>query len=336
MEENKSSPLVSVVLPIYKGEKYLEEAIQSILDQTYIHFELILVNDASPDNSKAVIESFNDKRIIYVQNEVNIGLIGSLNKGISIAKGKYIARMDQDDICVLDRFEKQVAYLEENSDIVICGMQGKIINSKKKMDVPLEDLEIRALLFFGSPFIHPVVMMRKTILDDHCLKYDRKYEHAEDFGLWINLSFAGKMANLPDYGIHYRKHEGQYTEVFLEGNRLASFFAKLEYLERLNIYFKNSEFVTYKKILQRNIDLKDINEMYLVSEFLKRLYKKCRFLNIDHIFLKEIIYRKWKILCGERQKTDLPTYGLFLKGPFVFSIFELKVHLWFVKRLVWF
>ena len=110
-----SKPLVSVLMAVYNGEKYLLEAIESILNQTYTNFEFLIINDGSTDSTEEIILSYSDQRIRYIKNEQNLKLIASLNKGLDLAKGKYIARMDADDISLPDRLEKQVNFLERNS-----------------------------------------------------------------------------------------------------------------------------------------------------------------------------------------------------------------------------
>src|SRR5690606_16828813 len=115
--------LVSVVLPIYKGEKHIAEAIDSILAQSYPHFELLLINDCSPDGSLDIIKTYSDERIRISSNERNLGLIGALNVGMSEAQGEFIARKDQDDIALITRFEHQVKFLQDHSDAIACGTQ---------------------------------------------------------------------------------------------------------------------------------------------------------------------------------------------------------------------
>src|SRR5690606_13489679 len=146
--------LISVVLPAYNAELYIKEAIDSVLAQTFTNFELIILNDGSTDKTEEIILSYQDSRIVYVKNEHNLGLIGTLNKGMALAKGKYIARMDADDICFPERFEKQVAFLEKNKEYIICGTSAyrfyKNISDKTAFNPPLADNNIRVRLFFNS------------------------------------------------------------------------------------------------------------------------------------------------------------------------------------------
>ncbi|QDH79802.1 glycosyltransferase [Echinicola soli] len=333
-ERSLEKPLVTVVMPVYNGARYLNEAIDSILIQTYESFELIIVNDGSSDDSEAIILRYEDSRINYVRNEQNVGLIRSLNKGIDLAKGKYIARMDQDDISVSSRFERQVAFLESHSDVAICGMQGQILQTGEQYKVPTQDGEIRGLLFFGSPFIHPVVMIRTETLVNNDLRYDFKYNHAEDFGLWVNLSFVGKLSNLNEVGIHYRQHELQYTKVFKEDNFDASFSAKLEYLERLGMQLGEFQLALYERINRKAIDPCDKKGLSVLAGFYKQ-FRKLNFPNnVEVEYLEKLIYKKWKVTCADGIKQRVNTYFLFLSNGLVYKYFEPKVHLWFLKKLM--
>ncbi|GAB3666931.1 glycosyltransferase [Echinicola sediminis] len=304
------------------------------MDQTYENFELIVINDASSDESEKVISKFKDHRIRYIKNEKNLGLIGTLNKGISMANGKYIARMDQDDIAVSTRFEKQASFMEDHQEVVLCGMQGKILQTGEEYNIPVEDRENKTYLFFGSPFIHPVVMIRKSVLREHGLKYNQKYNHAEDFGLWINLAFAGKFYNLPEVGIFYRLHEMQYTKVFKSANYDSSLLAKIEYLENLGINLSESQKEIYSKINHKKVDFQDLNELRRVGSFYKSFCKLSFPPSIDKKYLTRLIYKKWKIACSNGINEGHNTYMVFLSNPIIYRFFEPRVHFWFLKKMI--
>lgn len=131
----KIQPLISVVLPVYNVEKYIGEAMDSILNQTIQDFEILIIDDCSTDNTILVAEAYNDNRIKIIRKERNLGLIHSLNLGFSIAKGKYIARMDGDDVSIPERFTAQVKFLEENGGIIVCGTTYSIIGSNQTINV---------------------------------------------------------------------------------------------------------------------------------------------------------------------------------------------------------
>ena len=208
-----NNSFVSVVLSVYNGEKYLPEAIESILNQTYNNFEFIIINDGSTDKSLEIINSYDDERIILISRE-NKGLIASLNEGFKRAKGKYIARMDADDISLVRRLEEQVTFMEKNIDIGICGTAvigfGEEIK-EKVWKLNSSDRSLKAKLLFSSCFAHPSVMIRRNLINKHELFYDKNFKHAEDFELWTRFAQVSKMNNLTKPLLKYRILEDSIT-----------------------------------------------------------------------------------------------------------------------------
>jgi glycosyltransferase involved in cell wall biosynthesis len=205
------SPNLSVIMPVFNGEKYLREAIESILAQTYDNFELIIINDGSTDASEEIIQTYDDSRIIYIKNPENYKLIKTLNIGFSIAKGCYIARMDADDISHLDRLQKQVQFLDVNEEYGLVGSGVNLLNGENKSQLlyHTDHESLKFALAFYCPFIHPSVMIRSSVLLNVDCVFDSNYVHAEDYELWTRLAFKTKMANLPEYLLNYRIHDEQ-------------------------------------------------------------------------------------------------------------------------------
>lgn len=197
-------PKVSVLMPVYNTEEeYLREAIESILNQTYTDFEFIIINDGSTNNAKDVILSYDDARIKYYEQE-NRGLINTLNRGISLCSGEYIARMDSDDISLPERFGKQVEVLDKNPDIGLVGGFIKFFPD----DYILEYVEYPKYLDFlnNNSLGHPVVMFRKSVFEKYDLKYEN-YLHAEDYELWTRLVKYTKIYNIQELLLNYRVHD---------------------------------------------------------------------------------------------------------------------------------
>ena len=205
------APLVSVIIPCYNCEKYLMEAIDSIITQTYKHLEIIIINDGSTDNTVSIINDLikKDSRIVYIDNHQNIGLIASLNKGIASATGKYIARMDSDDVSLSNRIDMQVRYMEEHPKIAVCGTNSIIINENgdviEKSHLPISESDNRCFMAFSSTLYHPTVMIRTECIKEEL--YDEKFKYAEDYELWCRMIFSRSenVVNLPDYLFKYRK-----------------------------------------------------------------------------------------------------------------------------------
>lgn len=227
-------PLVTVLLPVYNAEKFLSEAINSILNQTYQNFEFLLINDGSTDTSRAIILNYSDARIRYLENEKNIGLIQTLNRGIAEAKGSYIARMDADDVSRADRLIKQVDFLESNPSYGMVGSWCSVINSSKKIEYHTSHESLQFSLLNYCCFVHPSVMLRKSVLTENQFSFDPHFVHSEDYELWTRLLTKTKAANLPDYLLAYREHEHQISSIYRE-DQLAMFSKIIRnYLQRLD------------------------------------------------------------------------------------------------------
>ena len=194
--------LISVLMPVYNTkEEYLRASIESILNQTFTDFEFIIVNDGSTNNAEEVILSYKDNRIKYVKQE-NQGIVGALNNAWSKASGKYIARMDSDDIAYPERFAKQVNFLEENPEYSLVGSWAKIIPSKNIIKLP-QDIKIMDLLA-DCMFIHPSIMFNKADFEKFNLQYETGFEYAEDYCLYANAVKHLKMTNLQEVLLDYR------------------------------------------------------------------------------------------------------------------------------------
>jgi glycosyltransferase involved in cell wall biosynthesis len=234
--EPTHTPLVSVILPVYNGEKYLAQAMQSLLGQSFTDFELIVINDCSTDATEEVIRSFSDPRIVYSKNERNMHLIYSLNKGLGLAKGKYIARMDHDDIALPDRLKKQVEFLEAHPEVMVLGTlierfsdEGHSFQPK----LPIEPDDMAVSLLFFNPISHPSAMFRSWPVKEHGLQYNPNIFNAEDYALWWDMRQFGEIANHPEVLLRYREHPNQITvaqaDTVSSGHRnaLAHFFADM-------------------------------------------------------------------------------------------------------------
>jgi len=208
---NKEQPLISILLPVYNGELFLRESIESILKQTYTNWELLIVDDGSKDNSSVIIESIKDDRIRFIKKN-NTGLGDTLNQMLSFAKGDFIARQDQDDISLPTRLEKQTDFLLKNPGVSLVGTWSKIINSKdidtgRYHKHPTANKEIKMDLFFDNPFVHSSVMLRKAILNDCGLYNDKLPSLVQDFEYWFRISQKYEVANIAEILLEYREIE---------------------------------------------------------------------------------------------------------------------------------
>lgn len=193
-----NTPAVSVLMPVYNADKFLNQAINSILNQTFVDFEFIIINDGSQDKTKEIINNYRDARIVYLENSTNEGLVYSLNKGISAAKGKYIARMDADDIALKDRLQMQVGFFELNVNTLVLATTIKLINeNNENIGYWSHDIQhispesIRGFLPVNNCIAHPTVMIKADVLKKY--KYNISQKLSEDYDLWLRLS-ADKIA----------------------------------------------------------------------------------------------------------------------------------------------
>jgi glycosyltransferase involved in cell wall biosynthesis len=217
-----NSPAVSVILPAYNCERYIGRAIQSVLDQTFSDFELIIINDGSTDKTEFAVLSFSDHRIVYQKNETNQGLVYSLNRAIDLAGGKYIARMDADDICRPERLAKQVAFLDNHNEITLVATTIDFINNEEKLTGQWEldrktisPEQIRSKMPSENCIAHPTVMLRSSVLKE--FKYKTSQKNIEDYDLWLRLLNRGhQLAKVDEPLLLYRVHGDSVTSLYLK------------------------------------------------------------------------------------------------------------------------
>lgn len=208
-------PLVSVVMSVFDTpDDWLVQSIESVLHQTYENLEFIIIDDCCKKSNKDILVSYKeiDDRIILLKNEKNLGLTKSLNIGLNVARGTFVARIDADDLALPDRIEKQIKCFEQNKDLVICGTNAWALNGiqKKPFDVPLGSSQsLKCMLCWKDVFVHPSVMLNLDVMRKENLYYDENFRTAQDYELWCRLSKYGDVMNLPERLCVYRVHEKQ-------------------------------------------------------------------------------------------------------------------------------
>lgn len=216
---------ISVLMPVYNTpENYLREAVESILAQTCADFEFLILNDASTDdNVEKVINSYDDKRIRYWQNDRNLGISLSRNKLIGLSRGEYLAVFDHDDVSLPERLEKQAAFLDAHPEVGVVGCWYRILGTENKVSrFPAEDAEIKEIMVNSCCICHPASMIRRSVLVEHNIGYENDYTPAEDYALWCRLLSKTRFANLPEVLFAYRNHEGNTSHLQREKMRDAS------------------------------------------------------------------------------------------------------------------
>lgn len=289
---------VSVIMSVYNGEAYLAEAIESIINQTFQNWELIVINDCSTDSTAQILADFaqKDARVKVHPNEVNLRLPTSLNKAISLCSGKYIARMDADDISLPGRLEKQYKFMEENPDVSLSSCRFMTVKNgvyaSGGAGGRCDSDAIKAMLLVANPILHPGVIAKAEVMKEFC--YDTTLTCTEDLELWTRLAMANhKMKILPECLLIYRLHDKQITSTTLERQHTEVLKIQQKYYSSLlqsmdkdmqkfyisGVYFKENasidRFVKYakwlKSIANENFDKKSID--YALFEILAE-YKR--------------------------------------------------------------
>ncbi|MBC7914367.1 MAG: glycosyltransferase [Pyrinomonadaceae bacterium] len=287
-------PLISVIMPVHNAERFLKEAIDSILNQTFSNFELIIINDGSSDTTESIILSFSDSRIRYIKNLSNLGIVKTLNNAIDIAEGIFIARMDADDISHPNRLDLQYQFMQQHPEIAMCGSHAIQIDQNGTETgmvqclIDSEDLRISHL--FNNAFIHPSTIFRSDILKSY--RYNEEFENAEDYYLFSQIMSKHKVQNINKALLFYRVHQTSITHVNTEKmaqSRKKVHFYQLHNLlkqtpdaELLNIlesistqtYFNHSIEV-YDAFFFQILAANRLYKTYPIKAFERRIKEKC-------------------------------------------------------------
>ncbi len=291
-------PLVSIIMPVYNAKKYLQESIESIINQTYTNFEFIIIDDGSKDGSLDIISSYalNDMRIKFFKNTGKKGCYGARNFGINKASGKYIAVMDADDISLPERLEYQIKYMEANQDIGVCGTWFKEFGASSKIIRTCSNHnDINATMFFRCPIGHPTAIIRTKILNKNNLKYNDNYLYSQDYNFFSKIIKYTRFANIPQVLLLYRVHNSQIStsKKYIQ--------QKLAFKTSLKLLF---DFYTNKTLSKKNINVHKVilgcskKHLVAMNEFTDWCYilwghnKKNKIYN--HYFYTQNIIYAWK------------------------------------------
>lgn len=311
-------PKVSILMPVYNAEQYLSQALDSIVSQSFEDWELILINDGSTDRSESIIMDYDDERIFYIKNPVNLKLIKTLNKGIDYCGGQYIARMDADDICHPDRLKRQVEFLDSHPQVLMCGTAATVIDNSRKKTGNIHNLTsddyLQINLMFSPSFIHPSMMIRTEVLKQN--KYDEAYKHVEDYDLWCRIAKLGKVANIDDELLQYRWHDSNVSVLNSEvQHELKDELIKRE-LSRLDLTPTELELYCHKVTFQlyalgNKLDVPVDRFEDIANWFMKLIRQN----EIKHIYVQPalvaFLWSRWAVLCISEKK-----YGKVLFPPF--------------------
>lgn len=284
---------ISVLMCIHsEEEEWLIESIESVLSQSYSNFEFIIVNDnPSREINKKILEyySLKDLRISVINNEINLGLTKSLNIGLRRTKGKYVARMDADDISFLDRFSEQFEFMESNENFVLCGTQVRYIGSesKKKLSwIKKKNIDLKQNLIWGSVFVHPTVFIRSSVLKSNNIFYDENYLQAQDYSLWVDLINLGDFYNIQKILLDYRKSDRQISSIKKSN--------QLDYSRKIRLKLINNKMIKIGSdfsISDKEFFFEDIKKLY--NELHKKNIIDEQIINIFQVMFISLKYKSF-------------------------------------------
>ncbi|MFC1509550.1 glycosyltransferase family 2 protein [Candidatus Omnitrophota bacterium] len=348
------NPKVTVLMTVYNGERYLKECIDSVMGQTFKDFEFLIIDDHSTDRSKDIVRSYKDDRVCFIENEKNLSQVKSLNIGLSYARGAYVARMDQDDIMINNRLEKQVHFLDNRPEVSVAGTWGEAMDeegkvfTKARLVTRFEEI-IGSILFSGFILIHPSVIFRKDAVIK-AGRFNESLSFSEDFELWTRLLLKGhRIVNIPEYLIRYRCHREssskQFPEMQLNNARIAisNFINVITDGECISELDSLSNFLINSGLMKKEFwsDGINTNESRKIVHLLGFILKK----TIDYFNLGQTeSYLMKRIFCNrmlnfayqaskKAKKKSFPFYLFCLKN-FGFLFTRPKLYLYPIKAIL--
>ena len=302
-----SNPIVSVIMPVYNAEQYLTYAIESVLNQTYSEFELIIINDASTDNSGEIIKKYSDKRIKVITHESNKGVVCSTNEGIEKSGGEYISILDDDDIYEPKKLENQILYFNQNPEIDVVGGRCHFIDEEGKIisegGVPRYNPKIyRAqLLFYNLGFVNSSVMYRKNFIVENGLKYEDNTYGMQDYLFFVKASKVGQISAISDFIVRYRLHVDNLSKVM---KTQYSIERGTKYKEIREFSLSNEGYELDEKMLsllnkamQEGMEkVNDFKEWYEVKTVFNEIIRQAKEQHKDYVPELEIVIKKIMVM----------------------------------------
>ncbi|MDO9000765.1 MAG: glycosyltransferase family 2 protein [Bacteroidota bacterium] len=310
------SPLVTILMPVYNADFFLKRAMDSILEQTYSNIEFLIINDGSTDNSLSIIKSYSDNRIVLIENEKNLGLIYSLNIGLQKARGKYVARMDADDVSYKNRIQKQLVFMENHSDV---GILGTFIQKEKKFELyanpKLTSNELKARLIFNNIFNHPTILFRNSFLKEQNISYNAEFKHAEDYNLWLNTIPKTDFAILNESLLYYENHQSQVSEIFNAEQKINVNKSHRQFFTSLNLNFSGAELEIHRRLFYQDY----LYNKTFIAELENWLLKISESTSLQSLLTKEALQKTtsvvWFEVCTHFASKKIKTHQRFYKSP---------------------
>lgn len=307
------SARITVVMPVYNGRQYLRQAIESILSQAYRDFELLIIDDGSTDDSREICRSYGDARIRLEENGRNLGLVATLNRGLDLAAGEYIARMDCDDVSLPDRFSRQIEFLEKHPEIGICGTWFERLQEggSVMMRFPTDHNALRFFMLVDNPFPHSTIFMRRSVINGFGLRFDPGYIHAEDYELWARAAEYTKVANIPEILLKYRYHPDNISHRFKASQGATGDRVRQRQLEYLGLPATEGERRLHNALAKFDFGSIDARPESAKIWLDKLVGMGCGRLGIPEDAVLAHLSRYWYGVCGRFAHDGLSTWRLF-------------------------
>lgn len=313
----KDCPRITVLLPVYNGADFLRPAIDSILTQTFPDFELLVIDDGSTDDSREIAGAYDDPRIRLIENGRNLGLIATLNRGLDLARGEFIARMDADDISLPERFARQIAFLDANPGFGGCGTWFEKCAGRACVTLRMPETPglIRLFLVFDNPFLHSSMMLRRQLLDEHGLRYDPAFPHTEDYELWVRCSERMDLANVPDVLMRYRDHPGNVSHRYSREQDSAAGRVRARQLRNLGLSPSQEDIALHLDLAECELN-GGLERLTAARDWLDRvLAAGCHQYGVREADIHGHLGRYWYGACGRSAQLGWRVWRLFRASP---------------------
>jgi glycosyltransferase involved in cell wall biosynthesis len=316
--QSQKPPRISLLVPVYNGEKYLREALDSLLAQTFGDFELLVIDDGSTDSSAEIVSSYQDPRVRLERNERNLGLIATLNRGLELARGEFIARMDCDDVSFPNRLERQIRFMEDNPEVGVAGTWFEKVRddgSSVMMKVPADDATIRFFMIFDNAFLHSSIIIRRNLLERFGLRFDADFPYAEDYEFWVRCARHTRIANIPEALLRYRDHSENTSNRFRKEQNSTADRVRLMHLETLG-FSRDDPAVPLHLAIANFRFSGDLARLAEARDWLARLAASVQqVLALPEDFLGGELDRYWYGACGALADHGFAVWRLYRSSP---------------------
>ncbi len=321
-----SNPLVSIVMPVFNSEKFVGEAVESLLSQTFKDFELIIVDDGSTDKSAEIISTFQDSRIRILSNLKNRGIVFSRNRGLKDIRGKFYAPFDSDDVARPDKFEKQIDFLNKNPEFAMIGSWANLIDEHgeklpKKWKLKAKPEHIPPIMLFRNYFVHSSILVRKEFIEN--IVYEDGFDVVEDYKFCADLAFGSRVVNYPDYLLKYRFHSK--SAMRKDRQRMRNQDIKIyRYLfDKLEIKLSESDLNSIFALKgERNTGALD--ELIDIEKFLIRIIRQNNQLQLfNHKELEKTVANRWLKACYLARGQHLKMLPVVARSPITSLTFNI-------------